>query len=295
MEEKNENIENDNELDKKQLNFKLFISQIIISIILLIIIIICFLNTKRIILFSYLIFNNNFIIPLMIFITSILGFLCTTTISLFYYFFKENKNYLKNLINIYKKIDLIKFVDLLLCFLFFIIVFIITPCNVEGDSMNDTLKSKDKIITTDLFYNEPNIGDIVTFDCSNYTNSDPRLYIKRILAKNGSKINYDSHNMTILINDKEEIFDVTSKEYAIIYLTSNDIYDIFELNKLKTEEILSFDIKDEFYMPKNKALVFGDNRANSMDSDDFGAISTKDIFGHVLFRIGKKIEENILY
>ena len=46
-------------------------------------------------------------------------------------------------------------------------------------------------------------------------------------------------------------------------------------------------------MPEGKVLVFGDNIGNSRDSEEFGVISAKDNFAHLLFRIGKKVDTNI--
>ncbi len=285
-------IEDDfKEEDRKKLDWKLLFSQIIVAVIILILLIISFVNTRRSVLFSYLVFNNTAIIPMFLFTTLIIGFIYTLSVIMVYVIARKEIGTLKSLVKIYKKLDLVRFVDFLLGFAFFVIVFVITPCNVIGDSMNDTLTSGDRVMTTDLFYGEPNVGDIITFDCSNYVKSDTMLYIKRVIAKNGSKIEYDATNLTISVDGKVEVYDINSIEYARIYLTANDICNVFDL----TIEMLTKSYDKSFVMPKGKVLVFGDNRGNSRDSEEFGAISTSDIFGHVLFRFGEKISTKIIY
>lgn len=287
----------DNEFDdndKKKLKNKLFIYQFIALIIVSILLIISYANIKRSVLFSYLVFNNTFIIPIFLYVSLTIFFFYTTGILLYYLLSKDNLDSLKSLAKIYQKFDLVRFIDLIIGIGFFIIVFIFTPCNVIGDSMNDTLKNGDRVITTDMFYTEPNKGDIVTFDCSNYVRSNSTLFIKRVIAKNGSKVEYNSENLTLSIDGEVKVFDIDSFEYTRIYLTSFDTYSVFELNNTLLGEKYK-EIDKSFTMPKGKALVFGDNRGNSRDSEEFGAISTKDIFGHVLFRFGNKIEEEILY
>lgn len=284
----------DNELEekyKKKIDVKLFYGQIAMAVILFILLIISFINVRRTVLFSYLVFNNTMIIPIFLYITLILGLCYTLCIILMYIFGKKEGSMLITTAKLYKKCDLIRFIDLLLGFAFFVIVFIITPCNVVGDSMNDTLENGNRVVTTDLFYTEPKNGDIVTFDCSNYVKSSPMLYIKRVIASKDSNISYDANKMTISVDGKEEVFGIDTKEYARIYLTATDKYDVFDLTN---EILLNAEVEYSFVMPKGKALVFGDNRSNSRDSEEFGAISTKDIFGHVLFRFGKKIEKQIL-
>lgn len=278
--------------DKKKVRFKLFYSQIIVAIITLILLIISFLNVKRSILFSYLVFNSTIIIPIFLYTALTIGFMYLIGLIIYYILSKEDLEKLKFLALIYKKLDLIRFIDLLIGYAFFMIVFIITPCNVVGDSMNNTLKSGDRVLTTDLFYIKPNNGDIVTFDCSNYVHSTPTLFIKRVVANEGSKIKYDPRTLTLYVNGSEVAYSIDTVEYSRMYFTALDIYNVFEFNELDKSKL---EYENEFVMPKGKALVFGDNRGNSNDSEEYGAISTKDIFGHVLFRFGKKIEEDILY
>ena len=282
------------EEDKIKVKNKLLVSQVIEGLIALFLLIISLANVKRSILFSYLVFNNTAIIPFFLYISLTLFFCYTLGIIIYYILCKNDINLIKGLAKLYQKLDIARFVDAIIGIGFFIIVFLFTPCNVVGDSMNDTLHNGDRVITTDLFYYEPNVGDIVTFDCSNYVRSNSTLFIKRVIAKDGSKVEYDSEKLTLSIDGEVKVYDIDSFEYTRMYLTANDMYSVFDLTYSLLGDKYK-EIEKEFVMPKGKVLVFGDNRANSRDSEEFGAISTKDIFGHVLFRIGKRIETDIIY
>lgn len=132
--------------------------------------------------------------------------------------------------------------------------FIITPVNVDGDSMYPTLRNKEILIlkkydkTIDRF-------DIVVFK-----NGKDDL-IKRVIGLPGETLKYRDNKL--YINDKQ-IKDV-------LLLTKT--YD-FSLSDLDLEVI-----PDDYY------FVLGDNRINSLDSRNIGLISIKDIKGTVSFRL----------
>ena len=283
------------ENDEKLVRFKLFTFQIISLVIILFLLIVSVLNVRRSILFSYLVFSSTSLIPLVLYISFLLAFLYTAGVIITYVHTKNDNYLLKKLAKVYKKLDLVRFIDIVLGVAFFIIVFVITPCNVEGDSMNDTLQSGNRVITTDIFYFEPKNNDIITFDCSNYIESSPKLYIKRVIASKNSKVEYIPDRSTLIVDGKEVAYNISTIDYGRMYLTATGASTNEGLLDIPIEFWLSFEIKNEFIMPEGKVLVLGDNRGNSLDSRRLGAISTKDIFGHVLFRIGAPIETNIRY
>ena len=121
------------------------------------------------------------------------------------------------------------------------------------------------------------------------------VYQSEVIASKNSKVEYIPDRSTLIVDGKEVAYNISSIDYGRMYLTATGASTNKGLLDIPIEFWLSFEIKNEFIMPEGKVLVLGDNRGNSLDSRRLGAISTKDIFGHVLFRIGAPIETNIRY
>ena len=183
--------------------------------------------------------------------------------------FKEaNINLLKRSYLIYNIYDMLVFLVSSILVILFTIMVVVTPCNISGDSMNYTYLDKDKVLIWNLFYKVDN-NDVIVFDSKNYVNNgkdESRFYIKRVVAKEGDLIQYDAESKDLYIN----------------YIYIEEIDEI-EFNRI----LKSIDLKDitEFVVPKNKVLVFGDNRSNSIDSRIFGFIDESDVIGKVILRI----------
>ena len=180
-----------------------------------------------------------------------------------------NKDWLELITKLNIKLDIYSFLCKCLAILLFIMIYITTPCNVVGNSMNNTLQNGDRLLCTDLFYT-PKRDDIIVFDAANYIPNE-KFFIKRIIAVEGDKISMfkSEINTTIYINDLE----------------CNDLTEV-DFTKLRTN-IGIFDSENEFVIPKDKIYVMGDNRVpeQSHDSRIFGLIDRKDIIGKVYFRI----------
>ena len=151
-----------NEEDEIKLRRKLVIKPIIYLIITIAIFIISMVNIRRLVLFSFLIFNNTVLIPLSLFATIILFVLCECVI--FYVYNAKDRNVR---IRINDIVDIPRFIDFILMVSFFIVVFVITPCNVSGTSMENTLHNGNKILCSDLFYT-PKTDDIIIFDSTTF-------------------------------------------------------------------------------------------------------------------------------
>lgn len=180
----------------------------------------------------------------------------------------EHANHLKALVKTYKIYDMVTFILSSIVFLFFIIMFIVTPCTVDGPSMKNTLNSGDRVMVWHLNY-KPKRDDIIIFDASNkeYGDNYSGFFVKRIVAVPGDKVKYDNTTDTLYVNDIFVERNVGILEYKI--LTDSVDLDYTAL---------------EFVVPSDRFMVFGDNRPNSTDSRMIGLIYRDDILGSVGFR-----------
>lgn len=184
----------------------------------------------------------------------------------------KKKDWLELITKLNIKLDIYSFLCKCFSILLFIMIYITTPCNVVGNSMNNTLQNGDRLLCSDLFYT-PHRYDIVVFDAANYT-SEELFFIKRVIAVEGDRIRLYKDtlgtNTTVYINDDIEIKDINETEFKT--LRSSAGADEYSL---------------EFIVPSGKILVMGDNRVRgqSLDSRIFGLLDEKDILGKVYLRI----------
>ncbi|MDE6584249.1 MAG: signal peptidase I [Anaeroplasmataceae bacterium] len=177
---------------------------------------------------------------------------------------------LRKAYQIYTVYDFMVFILSTFVCLFFIIMILITPCSISGDSMQNTYSDGDRVLLWNIGYS-PVDGDVIVFDSANYTDTlsrESRFYIKRIVAKEDDTISYNPLSLfsgEISVNGKY-VETISRQSYNQI------------LRSIGKDYLLSFTV------PKDKLLVFGDNRSVSHDSRAFGFIDEKDIIGKVLFR-----------
>ena len=154
---------------------------------------------------------------------------------------------------------------LMICMLviFCAFTFFVRLVSVDGDSMNPTLHTRDKIIISNFLYS-PDYGDIIAIG---QTDSDMAI-IKRIVALPGDKvsINFETHIITIngkVIFEDYQVTAPISESYDMTYPVS------------------------EFTVPDDCVFVLGDNRNNSIDSrtDSVGFIKLDEINGKALIRL----------
>lgn len=130
--------------------------------------------------------------------------------------------------------------------------YIFTPVMVNGSSMDDTLKNKDIMILDKIGMK---LNGIKRFDIV-VIKTDKNKLIKRVIGLPGETIEYK--NNKLYINDKE-------------------VKDNF--GSTKTSDISKREIPDNMY------FVLGDNRMDSLDSEELGPFLEKDIIGHATFII----------
>jgi signal peptidase I len=140
-----------------------------------------------------------------------------------------------------------------------IFVFIGRVIGVDGNSMLDTLRDRDTVIMSNLFYT-PKYGDIIVFRDDKYDNNKP--LVKRVIATEGQTVDIDFNTGKVFI-DGHEIVEPYIRE--------------------PTHESLGF--KGPKTVPKGCVFVMGDNRNQSADSrsDMVGMVDTRQILGKVLF------------
>ena len=148
-------------------------------------------------------------------------------------------------------------------------------CVVDGDSMNQTLKHGDVLVTNEILY-EPARGDIVVFHMNNEYYNKP--LIKRVIATEGEWIDIKRSGNGLVIKIYEA--DDTDFSDPFIYKDEHAYYSL-----LNTGWAGLYDYPIQ--VPEGCVFVMGDNRWNSSDSrsDKVGFVDERIIFGHVICRI----------
>ncbi len=148
-----------------------------------------------------------------------------------------------------------------LVFVVLLLTFVFRQVTVKGDSMNDTLRSGDRLILYNFMYT-PKYGDIVVVT-HGQKYEDP--IIKRVIATEGQSlnINYDTG------------------EVSVDGVILDEPYIKGETIRLKHP----LEIPDK--IPEGYVFVMGDNRENSLDSrsTQIGLIPVENIIGKAEFRI----------
>lgn len=147
-------------------------------------------------------------------------------------------------------------------------LFVFRSITVDGDSMNNTLEDKDRVIATNFLYT-PERGDIVVIQADLLRPSIDAPYgepiIKRVIAVEGDTVEFDFENGVVYLNGEE------LKEDYIAEPTTR------QLNMVSGRE---------YVVPEGYVLVLGDNRNNSTDSRDMrvGPVNVNSIMGKAVFR-----------
>lgn len=146
----------------------------------------------------------------------------------------------------------------------FIVVylFILTPNQVKGASMEPTFHTGEYILTSRVTYKMRSYqrGDVIVFKSPRNPDIE---YIKRIIGLPGDRI---------MIKDSElYVNNIVVKEPYISAPTN--LWDQgFTKNGV------------EFTVPQDELFVMGDNRPRSSDGREFGPIPTASVIGQVFYR-----------
>lgn len=135
--------------------------------------------------------------------------------------------------------------------------FLVSPFQVEGNSMIDTLENREYIVINKLVYflSKPERGDIVVFRPPNTDHN--KHYVKRVIGVPGDTVILRNGNVYVLVGGKEP-------ERRLIEPYLN------ERNQGHTYPGVSVTEGEKRYIvPPDQYFLLGDNRLGSLDSRSF--------------------------
>ena len=132
---------------------------------------------------------------------------------------------------------------------------------VDGSSMVPTLHEGEYLVVSDLLYDVPEKGDIITFYAAHYWDA---VLVKRVIANEGDIVDIDKVTGNVSVNGE-----VLNEPYIAERIRFQD------------------DVEMPYEVPEGTVFVMGDNRNGSTDSRNttVGPVKYESIIGKVLFRI----------
>ncbi len=210
----------------------------------------------------------SMISPVFFYLLIIVGILYST-ITLLFSTVCKSVLHKSNLLIYYKIYDLVAFIISIATIFIFVVMFVMTPTTVVGNSMNDTLASGDRVLVWHMGYS-PKRDDVVILHVSKKYGEEDSLYIKRVVAKEGDTVSYDELTNEFMVNGN-----VCENNYGAM---SYNKY-IKMINTYSSVENTSLTFK----IPKGYSIVLGDHRTNSTDSRIIGLINNDDILGKAFY------------
>jgi len=153
--------------------------------------------------------------------------------------------------------DFLQGIVVFLAIIVMIYLFILSPQEISGQSMEPTFFNAELIITNKFIYkiDPPKRGDVIVFKSPKNKEID---YIKRVIGLPGDKV------------------ELENGQYSV-----NDIK--IEEPYLRPDTMTSggsfLREGDEITVPEGEYFVSGDNRPHSSDSREFGTIPLQDFIG----------------
>ena len=174
---------------------------------------------------------------------------------------------------------MVNFVGVFLTVFLWIALFIVTPVEVSGNSMEYTFREGDKVIVWHIGYT-PVVNDVVIVEANeNYTfQEDTSFVIKRVVAVAGDHVEFFGNKMSVNGN----VLDRFVSEDAFKMMMTDNVAGGENIEYFKANEstyVL------EGYVPEGFCIVLGDNINHSMDSKYVGLIHYEDVIGKVIYRI----------
>ena len=146
-------------------------------------------------------------------------------------------------------------------------------CQVDGNSMNNTLEHGETVITTNIFYT-PSQGDIIVFHAHGLDN---KPVVKRVIATEGQTVKIDLTAKKVYVDGKE-FADKDAYLEGGYYQEGH-----FKYGTVRSEKGHRV---FEATVPEGMLFVLGDNRNNSADSrTSVGFVDERCVLGKVVFRL----------
>ena len=163
----------------------------------------------------------------------------------------------------WKKSTVVYLHDLIYMLLAILLVFLVffRIVVVSGESMYSTLLDGDYLLLiSNLFYREPEPGDIIVISKNSYDNGNP--IVKRVIAVEGQQVDIDFEN-------------------GIVYVDGNALQESYINNPTTTDNGTKFPLT----VDDNCVFVLGDNRRVSLDSRSpvIGQVDHREILGKAVF------------
>ena len=167
--------------------------------------------------------------------------------------------------------DIVDYIEIFVFAISFVILlfsFFFRICTVSGQSMENTLFGKEKLIVSDMFYT-PERNDIVVFHQTGDRLNEP--VVKRVIGIEGDTVEIDYENWIVTVTDKNGNSTVLDEYY--IKLVDDPLPYLYPI--------------ETFEVGEGEIFVMGDNRNHSNDSrgGEIGLVDTRRVLGKVVLRI----------
>lgn len=158
--------------------------------------------------------------------------------------------------------DFLQGIVVILAIMVMIYLFIMSPQEINGASMEPSFHNGEYILTNKIEYKlrDPKRGDVVIFKSPRNKDID---YIKRIIGEPGDRVGL-----------KEGSFYVNGAKLDETYLSPGTYVSGGNYLREGSEIIVS----------EGRYFVSGDNRGHSSDSREFGPVPKEDFIGKAFFR-----------